>query len=235
MQLVEDRRTRTPYAMKFFLSKAAFHEEKMLYVDSSMPLGAFLPELHRIVEAPNQEFTDAFGGFLPSCIIMEKGETLDLWVKHHRHDLITGLQVWSYKQAPLICTAEQVAPFNVQQGSLTGARMQVLFHVAARLIDLHESGFVHRDIKPGNIMWLPRKKQWTLIDFGCVARTGEEARKGFTLMYAAPEVVVAAQAGQACIVATEALDAWSVGILAIQMFSGKVPFDVTREQSVVRP
>jgi hypothetical protein len=93
VQLVEDRRTRTQYAMKLFLSKQAFQEEKNLYMDSSMPLGAFLPELHRLVEAPHEEFTDVFGGFLPSCIIMEKGDTLDHWIKNHRHDLITGLQV----------------------------------------------------------------------------------------------------------------------------------------------
>lgn len=53
-------------------------------------------------------------------------------------------------------------------------------------------------------------------------------------MYAAPEVLMAAQAGEANILATEALDAWSVGILAIQMFSGRIPFDLNRQRSAVR-
>ncbi|NJR42330.1 MAG: phosphotransferase, partial [Akkermansiaceae bacterium] len=53
--------------------------------------------------------------------------------------------------------------------------MQVLTHVAERLKDLHAAGYVHRDIKPGNIMWLPRKNRWTLIDFGCAARIGSKA------------------------------------------------------------
>jgi hypothetical protein len=79
--------------MKFFLSKAAFQEEKNLYLDSSVSLGAFLPELQKLVEAPSEELADAYGAYLPSCIIMEKGESLDLWIKHHSHDLITGLQV----------------------------------------------------------------------------------------------------------------------------------------------
>lgn len=52
-------------------------------------------------------------------------------------------------------------------------------------------GYVHRDLKPGNVMWLPRENHWTLIDFACVARTGEAARLGFSMAYAAPEVIAA--------------------------------------------
>jgi hypothetical protein len=41
------------------------------------------------------------------------------------------------------------------------------------------------------VMWLPRENRWTVIDFGCVARTGEPARLGFSVAYAAPEVISA--------------------------------------------
>jgi eukaryotic-like serine/threonine-protein kinase len=103
--------------------------------------------------------------------------------------------------------------------------MQVLSHIAERLKDLHEAGYVHRDIKPGNIMWLPRKKRWTLIDFGCAARTGTKARTGFSLYYVAPEVLRAYTAGQREFEATEALDTWSLGVLALELFGGKPAFD----------
>ena len=111
--------------------------------------------------------------------------------------------------------------------------MQVLSHIAERLKDLHAAGYVHRDIKPGNIMWLPRKKRWTLIDFGCAARTGSNASTGFSLYYAAPEVLRAYLNGASTVVATEALDAWSLGVLAIELFSGKPVFDHLRPKAVV--
>jgi serine/threonine protein kinase len=50
--------------------------------------------------------------------------------------------------------------------------VQVLCHVAMRLKMLHDQGWVHRDIKPGNILRLKMQHSWTLIDFGCVAQSG---------------------------------------------------------------
>jgi serine/threonine protein kinase len=117
------------------------------------------------------------------------------------------------------------------------AYMQVLSHIAERLKDLHEAGYAHRDIKPGNIMWLPRKKRWTLIDFGCAARIGTKARTGFSLYYVAPEALRAYIAGKGDLVATEALDAWSLGVLALELFGGKPAFDhlCPREQVCMAP
>lgn len=55
-------------------------------------------------------------------------------------------------------------------------------------------------------MWLPSQNRWTLIEVGCVARIGETARTGFSLSYAAPEVIQAYfRNNQRPIVATAAL------------------------------
>jgi eukaryotic-like serine/threonine-protein kinase len=50
--------------------------------------------------------------------------------------------------------------------------MQVLSHVCDRVKTLHDLGVVHRDLKPGNILWRPGQHSWTLIDFGCAAEIG---------------------------------------------------------------
>ena len=47
--------------------------------------------------------------------------------------------------------------------------VQVIYHIAQRMAEFHAAGFVHRDLKPGNVMWLPRTNRWTVIDFGCAA------------------------------------------------------------------
>ena len=45
VQVAEDIRTRIEYAMKFYLTRQAFLDERVLYEDPSQPLGAFLPEV----------------------------------------------------------------------------------------------------------------------------------------------------------------------------------------------
>ena len=131
-----------------------------------------------------------------------------------------------------------MVPFGRDAISCTSCARQlsarVLSHIAERLKDLHASGYVHRDIKPGNIMWLPRKKRWTLIDFGCAARTGTQAPTGFSLFYVAPEALSAFVIGAKSLVVSEALDAWSLGVLAIELFTGDSVFDHMHTKQDVR-
>ena len=104
------------------------------------------------------------------------------------------------------------------------AFVQVIQHVAERLSDLHRAGYVHRDLKLSNIMWLPRENRWTLIDFGCAARTGTDAPVKYSPSYAAPEVVRAVRAGQHTMRVGTATDAWSLGIVAVELFSNQPTF-----------
>jgi hypothetical protein len=97
VQIAESVGTHTAgehFAMKFFLSQAVFDQEKALYQDEEQPLGQFLPRLHSTAEEDGA-ITDSHGRAMPPCIIMEKGESLDLWAARNEDgvDMVTGLQV----------------------------------------------------------------------------------------------------------------------------------------------
>ena len=102
--------------------------------------------------------------------------------------------------------------------------MQMMHQLALRMKDFHALGYVHRDLKPGNVMWLPRENRWTVIDFGCAARTGKPASLSFSLAYAAPEVISAYRRGDKTVLA-QVFTAWaafSVTCCSVSCFLGVV-------------
>jgi serine/threonine protein kinase len=112
--------------------------------------------------------------------------------------------------------------------------MQVILHLATRLEALHALGYVHRDLKPANVMWLPRQNRWTVIDFGCATRIGDAARIAFSVAYAAPEAIRAFRTGQAMIVTREALDVWSLGVMAFELLTGEPAFKMLNGKEKAR-
>eukprot|EP00892_Ulva_mutabilis_P002882 jgi/Ulvmu1/12595/UM092_0025.1 len=188
VQIARNRHSGQEVAMKFFAVRSAFDAESALYLDSGNPLGAFLPKLQALIDNAEGEIVDPHGAPMPPCIVMEKGEALDVWCDRRKPDL--------------------------------GQAYVVIQHIAKRLADLHAAGYAHRDLKPSNVMWLPRENRWTLIDFGCAARIGQAATMGFSPVYAAPEVIQAVRAGHRQILVTPALDAWSLGVLSMELLCG---------------
>ena len=62
------------------------------------------------------------------------------------------------------------------------SQFSTLFHnsfylseIAAGLHDLHQLGFVHRDVKPENVL-ITRSGHIKLVDFGSAARLGDDGR-----------------------------------------------------------
>ncbi len=98
----------------------------------------------------------------------------------------------------------------------------LITQAAEGLTAAHESGLVHRDVKPGNLLITPTGTL-KITDFG-IARAGAEVpltKTGEvmgTAQYLSPEQAQ----GE---IATEASDIYSLGIVAYEALSGKRPFD----------
>eukprot|EP00892_Ulva_mutabilis_P012607 jgi/Ulvmu1/9719/UM055_0057.1 len=105
-------------------------------------------------------------------------------------------------------------------------KVSIIGQVAKCLSTLHSLGWAHRDLKPGNIIFLPRTGTWTLIDFGLAARTGGPASIAFTLTYAPPEVARLYHEGAPTLTADPATDAWALGVIAFELLTGRPAFDM---------
>ncbi len=101
--------------------------------------------------------------------------------------------------------------------------------VADGLAIMHERGFVHRDIKSGNIL-VGFDGRTKLSDFGVSYQPGQRITVAGTLNYMAPEQVVRLiNKNLDPIVPTPALDIWSLGVVFFELLTGHEAFGGARD------
>lgn len=103
--------------------------------------------------------------------------------------------------------------------------------VCNALRHMHETNYVHLDLKPENIMFTTRRSnQLKLIDFGLAAKldpkTPVKVTTG-TAEFAAPEVASGNPVGFYT-------DMWSVGVLSYILLSGLSPFGGENDEETLR-
>ncbi len=92
--------------------------------------------------------------------------------------------------------------------------------VGEGLLEVHKQGIVHRDVKPSNILWEPKRDEAVLTDFGVAARLGDPATVSGSLPYMSPE----AYDGQV----SPARDVYSLAATLFHLVTGSPPFPGTR-------
>ncbi len=140
------------------------------------------------------------------------------------------------------------APYMVMEylqgetlGELLGRRKHLAIHdacnymmqVCEALTEAHALGFVHRDLKPGNLFLVTRPNNKTvvkLLDFGiskiggmsAPASSGELTMTTMVLgtpSYMAPEQLISSRT------VDSRADLWSCGVVLFRMLTGELPFD----------
>ncbi|MBI5452048.1 serine/threonine protein kinase [Candidatus Gottesmanbacteria bacterium] len=109
---------------------------------------------------------------------------------------------------------------RINKGSLPPEEgFNILIQLARALEDIHDAGLVHRDVKPGNILFTPNGVK--LTDFGIAVRQGEETMKDGTFLgsasYIAPERLSEGKE-------TAQSDIYSWAMVAYEVLTGEKPY-----------
>ena len=128
---------------------------------------------------------------------------------------------------------ERLTELHSGGGTLrTDAVMRIIEPVGRALSYAHEHGFVHRDVKPGNIL-LSTGGQAFLTDFGVVKIAGADTLTAAGMIIGTPEYMAPEQSAGVSDIGPAA-DQYSLAVVAYEMLVGRVPFQAPTPAAVMR-
>jgi len=142
------------------------------------------------------------------------------------HPNIVALQEWWSDQSFVFVELEYVRgkcliDMVVEQGRFSESRCRlILTQLVSAVSYLHSKGWVHRDLKPDNIMYDSQTGQLKLIDFELATRFQRGSRlsqRSGTIHYLSPEVRRQNYEGPES-------DAWSLGVTLYVLLTAHFPY-----------
>lgn len=108
--------------------------------------------------------------------------------------------------------------------------LNIAIQVAEGLLEAHEHGIAHRDIKPGNVL-IDHDGRVKIVDFGLATLVGlpQEPERGMimgTLAYMSPEQTRNEPVDHRS-------DIWSLGVTIVEMLTGRPPFGDRESQPLL--
>ncbi len=165
--------------------------------------------------------------FLRGCAILSQIHNHDQVVGYYGHGKISGLP---YLLMEYVEGANMREMFNRNDPVLIDHVWTILLDMALALEHVHDSGFMHLDYKPENIM-ITRNGQVRLVDFDLSLARPERPTKlgkyGGTPAYMAPEILLNKPSDMR-------VDIFAFGVTAYELLTRRRPFVGDSAEDVLR-
>jgi serine/threonine protein kinase len=97
-------------------------------------------------------------------------------------------------------------------------RVKITYDIIVALLTIHLENAIHRDLHPGNILYIKSDQKWNISDLGFCGPVNKLPGSIYGILpYIAPEVITKN-------ITTKETDIYSIGILMWVVSSGEPPF-----------